>query len=297
MRSLLLGDNAFIGVSHLSQTRARETTERLDINRIVDVVEKSASCGATGFTFTVHPTNFQILKTLRDRGTLSQRFELYPLIPYAQGYARIANEKGTAALAKEVLSRILMSRKRGALVKAGLSLMKLDAAEILGAYIDMELGAYLAIKPENADLKAVLMHAAVTDLGISFQTRNLFDSFMQHIRDNHFCPGFVTTNLDRFVEFFQDAKLSLRDTVIMVPINSIGFQMNPSKESCESRLRELGTQTSSIAISILAGGYLQLDEAVEYLKTLTNLSGVAVGVSSTLHAEETFTKLKALLTT
>jgi hypothetical protein len=47
-------------------------------------------------------------------------------------------------------------------------------------------------------------------------------------------------------------------------------------------------------MSIMAGGYLRLDEATDYLSTLPNLSGIAVGVSSKEHAQETFTKLGTL---
>jgi len=50
-----------------------------------------------------------------------------------------------------------------------------------------------------------------------------------------------------------------------------------------------------VAMSILAGGYLNLNEAIEYLRTLHNLSGVAVGTSTIKHAEETFTGLKQFL--
>jgi hypothetical protein len=49
-----------------------------------------------------------------------------------------------------------------------------------------------------------------------------------------------------------------------------------------------------IAISILAAGYLKLDDAAEYLNTLENLNGVVVGVSKESHARETFRLLQKL---
>jgi hypothetical protein len=50
-----------------------------------------------------------------------------------------------------------------------------------------------------------------------------------------------------------------------------------------------------IAISILAAGYLSPSEAIDYLATLPNIKGVAVGVSKESHARETFKLLKEKL--
>jgi hypothetical protein len=49
-----------------------------------------------------------------------------------------------------------------------------------------------------------------------------------------------------------------------------------------------------IAISILAAGYLSPSDAIDYIATLPNIKGVAVGVSKEKHAQETFKFLKAL---
>ena len=80
---------------------------------------------------------------------------------------------------------------------------------------------------------------------------------------------------------------------IAASFNKIGFQMNPSKIECENALHDCqGAQI--IAFSILAAGSLKLDDAANYLHTLENLNGVAVGVSKESHARETFKLLKKL---
>jgi hypothetical protein len=48
-------------------------------------------------------------------------------------------------------------------------------------------------------------------------------------------------------------------------------------------------------MSIMAGGYSKLDEAVNYISSLPKLSGVAVGVSSEEQARDTFAKLQSLV--
>ena len=46
-------------------------------------------------------------------------------------------------------------------------------------------------------------------------------------------------------------------------------------------------------MSILAGGYLPPDEALDYIRGLENLCGVAVGGSSVEHVRQTFNELRA----
>jgi len=291
----LIGDNPFIGVSHLSQVRARERLERLQIRQIIKVMQKAISCGASGYTFSTHPVNFEILKALREVETIGGSFGLYPVLPYAEGYIRLSNEKGTIGLVREVLARLPLSGKAKLLVKGGLSAARFDAVRMLKAYVDMELTSYLAVKPREGKLRAVFLHDILTDLALSFGAEQLFDSFIQHVADKYDAkPGFVTRNFAKFTNFFQGHDLPLKEVAIMAPFNRAGFQMNPSREDCERSFRHLSAG-EVIAISILASGYLGLEEAISYLKGLSRLSGVAIGISSEEHARDSFTRLRTEL--
>lgn len=289
LKNLLIGDNAFIGVSHLSQVRARQKLQQLRLESIVDVIAEAVTSGAKGFTFSVHPNNLQILKALAEAGRLSE-IEIWPVLPYAAGYVRTVNEKGMTGLIGDVLSDLSFTDKAKALLGSGISAITFDSVRMLNTFVDMQLANIRNLK--DVRLRTVLLHEVITDLGISFQARQLFDSYMRHIRDNYDAmPGFVTRNFVKFVRYFQEAGLSLKDTVMMTPFNAIGFQMNPSKETCERCLSDL-TDGNVIAMSTLAAGFLGLDEATEYLRGLPNLAGIVVGVSTTEHAKQTFTKLK-----
>lgn len=294
LRSLLVGDNSFIGVSHLSQARARSRAQELDIDAIVRVVYSAIEHGATGFTFSTHPTNLQVLEYMKLNP--GPKFQLYPVLPYAQGYVRTANEKGTMKLATELFSKLAPSTKVSSLLQGGLSAITLDPIRMLKSYVDIELGSYLRVKPENTDLGAILLHDILTDLGVAFEAVHFFEAFIDNIRKRYTAkPGFVTRNFVKFVDLFERNRLPLRDIVIMCPFNKVGFQMTPTKESCEECLSksDLG---EIFAMSILAGGYIPLDEAIDYIRTLQNLTGVVAGVSTQQHAQETFTSLKPLLT-
>jgi len=291
LEKLLIGDNAFIGVSHLSHAQARQKLQQLRLQTIVEVVREALSHGATGFTFTVHPTNFEILKALDDAKTLDAPLELLPVLPYAAGYIRALNEKGMSGLARDVLSRLSSSDRAKVLLKGSVSAVTFDPVGMLNTYVDMELANILPMK--HAKVSAVLLHEVLTDLGVVFRSRNLFDRYMRHVRNSYNAiPGFVTRNFVRFVEFFQDSGLPLEDTLVMTPMNRIGFQMNPSRHACEECLSRLPT-SNVIAMSILAGGYIGLEDAIEYLRGLSNLRGIVVGVSSKQHVE-TFTSLRRL---
>ena len=147
---------------------------------------------------------------------------------------------------------------------------------------------------EYEEITAELGGGASKMVADSIGAPTMGSGFAQHVRDNyHARPGFVTYNLVRFVKLFHDSGLSLKDVVIMTPFNSVGFQMSPSRRSCEAYLSSL-QEGDVIAMSIMAGGFLKLDQAVDYVRTLPRLSGIAVGASSREHAQETFSKLSAV---
>ena len=281
-------------MSHLSQERARDRTDRLNIESIVEVICSALSCGATGYTFSTHPTNSQILSALGTSGKVPRQFDLYPIVPYAEGYVRLANEKGMTGLVNEILSRLSLSDRAKLLVEGGFSALRLDPAGMLRTYLDAELKGYLSIKPKNATLESVLLHEVFTDLCLGLKETDLLNVFAQHVRENYRVkPGFVTYNFPRFIRLFEEEGFSLSDVVVMTPFNSLGFQMSPTRTSCEACLSK-SQGANVIAMSIMAGGYLTLDEALEYIHVLPGLSGIAVGASSKGHAQETFTKLRTL---
>jgi hypothetical protein len=95
------------------------------------------------------------------------------------------------------------------------------------------------------------------------------------------------------VEKFREWGINLEKILIATPFNKIGFQMIPLKEECEKALATL-PKPNVLAISILAAGYLEPKEAIDYIARLPNIKGVAVGVSKK-HAKETFKLLREKL--
>ena len=73
---------------------------------------------------------------------------------------------------------------------------------------------------------------------------------------------------------------------IMTSFNKAGFLMNPSRVECENSLQNYDGNV--IAMNILAGEYLELNEACNYILSIPRIRNVVVGASSTEHAKKTF---------
>jgi len=261
---------------------------------MASVVDRAISLGASGYTFSTHSTNYEILKTLKSN-RFEKSFTLNPVIPYAEGYIRTSNEKGMTGILTELMSRLTVAAKARALIQGGISALSMDPVKMLKAYVDIELEGYLNVRPDNARLGCVLLHEVISDLSLSFRLERLFRSFIEHAHDKHRVKaGFVTRNFAKFVEYFETLGIPWDQFVIMTPFNGIGAQMIPSKASCEAALSKIA-DCEVIAMSPLAAGYLRIPEALEYISSLHKLTGVAIGVSTLEHADDTFTRFRSLL--
>jgi hypothetical protein len=123
----------------------------------------------------------------------------------------------------------------------------------------------------------------------------LFRAHIELMTELGLIPGFETRNLPYLTKQFKKWQLDTSRMVIEAPFNAAGFQMCPSKVDCEEAL-EFVQNAEVIGFSILAGGYLKLPEAFDYISTLKCLSGVAIGVSSEKQAVSTFSLAKRVFT-
>jgi hypothetical protein len=164
---------------------------------------------------------------------------------------------------------------------------------VLRASVNAEISIVLKAAPRGAVLKSALLHEIATDLIVSFKMEELFREYCRLVSTSyHVRPGFVTRNFPRFLEFVSGSNMPLDSIIVMTPFNPLGFQMNPSREECEAVLKD-NMSTNLIATSIMASGYLELKDAIRYIKSLPTRVSVAVGVSTANHARETFSLLRA----
>lgn len=289
MRKLLIvGDNPFQGISHLSQERARDRSETVvsPADKAADLVLTSLKNGADGFSFSVSDLTLSILRTLRERKSIEQ-IKLYAMVPYAFEYVRIATQTGTPGLVKRFAKQVALSGDVRAVLEALWSVVRVDPEGFMNTYLAYEMSRIKSAAGKNANLVSVLLNEVIGDMGLALDLDWIFRSFITYLTNKGMTPGFNTRNFPYLVKKFDEWGISLDKILIVTPFNKAGFQMNPSKEECEKALLNLSSP-NVLAISVFAAGYYKPSMVVDYLAGLTNLKGVIAGVSNETQALETF---------
>jgi hypothetical protein len=284
----LVGDNPFHDISHLSQDRTK-LRDRSVVNPryAAELVMTSLDNGANGFMFSVSETTLSILEKIREGGR-SEDLALYAIVPYAYEYVRLAAQTGgIPGLAKLFSRRLASSGNFKAIAIGAGGLLRAHPVSLLEAYLTYEIGRTKSSIGEHAKIESVLLHEVIVDMALALNLDWFFKAYIEFMKKNRYTPGFNTCNFAYLVDKFRNWNIDLTRMIVAAPFNKIGFQMNPSRDESERALRSLDGPFL-IAISILAAGYLRLDEAVKYIASLPNLKGTAVGVSKEKHAKETF---------
>jgi hypothetical protein len=296
-KSLLVGDNPFHAVSHLSQERARVRDNTLTYPKYAaSLVMTSIENGANGFMFSVSETTLSILKEIREKGEV-ERLSLYAIVPYAFEYVRLATQVGgIPGLARKFAKEIAASGNVRAVAMGFRGVVGIDPASLMKTYLTYEISRIKSSAGKKANLQSVILHELITDMALALNLDWLFKIYVDFMLKRAVTPGFNTGNFAYLVKKFREWDIELNNIAIATPFNEVGFQMIPSKTECEKTLRSL-PEPIVIAISILAAGYLKPPEAIDYITTLPNIRGVAVGVSKEKHAKETFNLIKQKLGT
>jgi hypothetical protein len=287
-RALLVGDNPFHGISHLSQERSRIRGDTpTSPEYAAKLVSIAAENGANGFMFSVSNTTLSILKILKANGVV-EHLDLYAIVPYAYEYVRMASQKGgVPGLTKTIAKEIFFSGNFGAVASGLNGVLRAKPISLMKAYMAYEISRIKSAAGKNARLSCVLLHQLVTDVCLGFNLDWLLKAYVDFILDKGIKPGFNTGNFAFLVEKFREWRINLEEVVIAAPFNKVGFQMVPSKEKCEEALAAM-PKPNVVAISIMAAGYLKPEEALDYIAGLPNIKGIAVGISKEKQAYETF---------
>jgi hypothetical protein len=285
---LLVGDNPFQGISHLSQERARSRGETIvsPADKAANVILVSLKNGADGFSFSVSEHTLSILQTLREQKSIAQ-VSLYPMVPYAFEYVRVATQTGTPGLVKKFAKQVTLSGNVKAILEGLWSVARMNPEGFMKTYLAYELSRIKSSAGKQAKVGSVLLNEVIADMGLALGFDWLFRSFVSYLSKRGITPGFNTRNFPYLVRKFEEWGIELDETLIVTPFNKAGFQMNPSKEQCERTLTSISCPVV-LAISVLAAGYYKPSTAVDYLASLNNLKGLIVGVSNERQARETF---------
>lgn len=293
-RLLLVGDNPFHGISHLSQERARARSDKINLtDYAAELVLKSLENGANGFMFSVSETTLSILNKVSER-TRKPPPALYAIVPYAYEYVRTATHLGPMGLAKKLGWQIIRSRNPRAIFTGLKAILTINPENLMKTYLHHELSRVKTVIGRYENLKSIMLHEILTDIILALDLEKLTRSYIDFLSKNRIKPGFETRNFPSLVSKFRKWNIDFSRITLTSSFNKIGFQMNPSRKECEMALTQI-PECQNIAMSILAAGYLTPSDAAEYIKSLPNIKGVVVGVSKEKHAVNTFKTLKQKL--
>ena len=284
----MVGDNPFHSISHLSQERTRHRDKTVAVPELAaDLVITAVDNGANGFMFSVSETTLAILKALRKKERIDQ-LGLYAIVPYAYEYVRMSTQVGgISGLTKKVVGRIVSTGNLKALATGFLGFLLTDPARLLKTYLIYEIDRIKTRAGKKIELESVMLHEVITDLALALNLGSIFKAHIDYMLKLGITPGFNTCNFVYLVDRFSEWNIELEQVVVASPFNKVGFQMTTSQENNEAALRRL-PKPIVIAISVLAAGYLKPSEALEYISTLPNLRGLAIGVSNKSQAIDTF---------
>jgi hypothetical protein len=292
--TLLVGDNPFHGISHLSQERSRARDQAIhEVENATGLVATSLDNGADGFMFSVSETTLAILARLGER-VGSKRPRLFAIVPYAYEYVRLATQVGIQGLARKFAKQIVFSGDVKNLLTGLKGLLYADLAALLETYVRFEVSRIRSASRKKMILESVFIHEVLTEMALAMKLKRIFKSYIKFMNKSGITPGFETRNFAYLVHRFKEWDIDFADVLIATPLNRVGFQMNPSRIDCEKALAEIPTP-NVIAMSTMAAGYLTLPEAISYIQTLPNLRGLVAGVSKEQHARETFRLLRESL--
>ena len=293
---LLVGDNPFHGISHLSQERSRIRGKTpTNPEYAARLIELSVKNGANGFMFSVSEKTLSILDVLR-KNSKNNNLRLYAIVPYAYEYVRLASMSGgIPGLAKKVIREIVFSGNLRAVASGLNGVLRSDFGSLIKTYLLYEVSRVRRSAGGKAKLESILLHQLITDLCLGLGLDHILKFYIEFALKAGIIPGFNTGNFALLVKKFKEWNMDLENVIIAAPFNKVGFQMVPSRLKCEKALASM-PKPNVLAISILAAGYLKPAEAIDYIASLPNIKGVAVGVSKEKHANETFKLLREKLT-
>jgi hypothetical protein len=276
MEKVLLGDNQFFAVSHLSDERSRAQAIRFkDDESIIKVIDQSIDVGITTFMCTTHDRIANICNHIRKNPLRYNGFKIYPCMPYAHKYANAVTELGMIGTIKQYVPGNIFST----FTKGGIAYLSKDFIKLMEIFIDAEMKMFKGIETPVIFIQNVLV-----DLLLGLKMFDIFKEYDSYIREKYKAePGYITMNLPLLLDSLN--RIGIKNPIICSSINKVGFRMSGGKEIYERYLRE--KEFRPIAMQVLASGALSPKEAIEYLSNFPRIESVLFGASSLSHIRET----------
>ena len=277
MNRVILGDNQFFAVNHLSDERSCAQAVRFKEDKsILDVLDTAMDCGINTFMCTTYDRIGNIIKMMKRNPEKYKDFKFHPCMPYAHKYANAMTELGIVGALKEYIPGNILAVAS----KAGIAYMRKDFPALMELLVDAEMKMF-----EGVNAPVIFLQNVVVDLLMGLKMDELFVHYTEYIKEKYNAePGFITMNLPRMVDVCE--RLGIKNPIICSSINKIGFRMSGSIAEYEEYLNS-GKEFRPIAMQCLAAGALKPEEAMEYVCRFPKIESVLFGASSRTHIQQT----------
>ena len=158
---IILGDNQFFGINHMSEAKADALMEKFrSLKAITDVLDIAYAAGIRAFMLNTNERAREICDYIRQHPEKYKDMVFYPSMPYAHKYAQIVAEKGIfGALNDIILSDSSAMEIMSMVTRGGLSLFERDMIKVMQILVDIEMKIFKGLK-----IKVIFLQNIVTDL-------------------------------------------------------------------------------------------------------------------------------------
>lgn len=280
---IILGDNQFFGINHMSQEKAQQLAEKFfDINNIYGVYQMAIDSGIRAIMLNSNDRAREICNHFKENKSKYPQLNWYPSVPYPHKYANLIAEKGIFPAINEVLFKDNSAMGvLGMVAKGGMAVFSKDAMQLMRMLVDVEMKMF-----NGLDVKVVFLQNVITDLILGYGIKEVFYEYCEHIRKKHNAlPGLITQNMPYLKMKLEE--WGIKEVVICSSFNKIGYLMSPDINSyIEAANNNNPSDYQLMAMSTLASGAIRAKEAYEFINN-QKIQSVVFGASSKNHIQET----------
>lgn len=270
MDRLLLGDNQFFGINHMSEEKARAQAIRFqDTQAIIDVVDIALDNGIRTLMCTTHERIAEVCDHMRANLERYADYRFYPCMPYAHKYANAVTDHGMLGALKQFLPE---EGLLNAAVRGGKSFVKKDIEGIITLLVDAEMKMF-----QGLNTPVIFLQNVIVDLMLGLGFDEAFAIFDRHVRERYGAePAFITMNLPLLLDALD--RVGVVNPIVCANINEIGFRMSGGIEAYEAALHNRPFRP--VAMSVFASGAIPPRRALEWIHDHANVEAIVFGASS-----------------
>ena len=270
MKQVILGDNQFFGINHMSEEKARAQAIKFqDMSAIIETIDIAYDEGIRVFMCTTHERVAEICDHVRANPDRYKELQFYPCMPYAHKYANAVTEKGLVGALRSFLPE---ENTISALIGGAMSVARKDIEGLAALLIDAEMKMFRSLSTP-----VIFLQNVVTDLLLGLGMNDAFVIFAEHVKRLYQAePGFITMNAPRLLDALEECGID--NPIICSNVNKIGFRMSGGLERYEAIIAT--RRFRPIAMSVLASGAIPAEEALDYVCRQPKIESIVFGASS-----------------